>query len=377
MKHLAYRTFDVLAVGVTFAQAGRRSLMISLIALVSIVFSLPWLKMAQVEREVHACAQKEFRNPAAAKNPETTYVDAYCRARHNNALITLYALNRRADDPSFWFALTLMLATIYALNASNLLAILSLPAQQRWRRLPLLVFFALLFGYLLLTWLAKEALFQGRSGNTDSTVLLIQRIEGVMMIVAILCGTRTFGACLTLTDAATELLRRSGLHESLASRMTWSLIMASYGSLVALISGIAICQALDLLSRAFGPFDGIRKFLLFVQLIPFLFAGMYVKYRLGRRFVIDRVSALPHQVPTLITILTAGSVVLTRLQKWTQSGLMALLIAIVNVLFIYRVRIRPKLLRGYHTQQVFGPWIERWAFRLAGRTIVNCRLWRC
>src|SRR5207244_1792720 len=122
----------------------------------------------------------------------------------------------------------------------------------------------------------------------DIVVITIQTIEASMMVLAILLGARTFAASLTLVDMARELLRP--LHSArifIAREMAWCLIMASYGALVALISGIAICQALDILSRAFGPFDGLRKFVLFLQLLPFLFAGLYLKSRLGRQFVIE------------------------------------------------------------------------------------------
>src|SRR5205085_2526051 len=126
-------------------------------------------------------------------------------------------------------------------------------------------------------------------------ILKIQALEGSMMLLAILLGSRTFVAALCLVDCARELLRSKFAQIAVAQDMAWWLIMSSYGALVALISGIAICQALDILSRAFGPFDGIRKFVLFGQLAPFFFLGLYLKARVGRRFAIDRVSVRPSQ----------------------------------------------------------------------------------
>lgn len=380
------RLLDACARVFTLASASWPALLCSFGLLVLITMLLLLLKVAQVEREFDADVRDHLHQTQAANDPLGVYLKYYDEHRRNSATLMLHALDRRADDPSFWFVVTLVLTTGCLSSASAMLASLPMrrPSAQshprpraRWTRLSLLVFAVLLAAYLIMTFLSREGFFRYRDGTKDRVILGIQTWEASAVVVAIVLGVRALSASLNLTDATRRHLRSGGLSRmSIGGPIAWRLIMCSYGALVALNSGIAICQALDIFSTAFGPFTGLRMFLLFAQLLPFFFVGAYVKARLRPWFEIRRVAVRPAQLPTIVAVLTAGSVALNSVRQWVQSGILGLFFAVLNVAFVYRAAPRTSLAFSAPLSAALGPWVERRAYSWARRILHRTGLWR-
>lgn len=367
------RALDVFSALIFAGSSAWLSLFVTFVLMLAIASSLPVLKAAQLEREFDSAIHA--RLTSSSESAIAVYDDVYARHRKSKELLILQAMSRRIDDPSFWFILTMLATSGCLTGARSLLALTEIHLRLRWRRLSLTVMLILLTAYLLMTWIASEGFFRAGDGTTDTVILTIQRVEASMMVVSYVLGTRLLAAGLTLVDSVHRLLR-AAVHQSVARATTWRLIMSSYGAVVVLVSGVALCQALDTLTAAFGPFNGLRMSLLLIQLLPFLFLGAYTKARLGQWFEIRRLSIRPEQLPIVITVLTAGSVFLNRVQQWFQTGLAGLLIAIINVMAYYRVvprQIRPG---PSSTCQHLGAWCERPTYLAVRWSLLRTRLWR-